>query len=243
MPADIQTDLFNTLVVPVVTYGCKNWGDTTIREIELLHMKFMKHVLYVHKYTSTDMVYGELEVYPLEITIKCKMIHFWARLVTRRNTKLSYVMYNCLLELHRSSIYTSPWLDCIKNICIECGMAGVWMTQTINNITWFRKAVEQKLRDIWITTWYGNVTTKGICNTYRLYKEIYEMEKYLVKLNRCNHIYVTKFHTGNNQLPVITGRHHQINREERYCTKCNERKIGDEFHMLLQCQHKDVVQL
>ncbi len=106
------------------------------------------------------------------------------------------------------------------------------MTQTINNITWFRKAVEQKLRDGWITTWYSNVTIKGICNTYRLFKEIYEMEKYLVKLNRCNRIYITKFRTGNNQVAVITGRYHQINREERHCTKCNERQIGDEFHML-----------
>ena len=43
-------------------------------------------------------------------------------------------MSNSLLEVHRSSVYTSPWLDCIKNICTECGMAGVWMMQTINNI-------------------------------------------------------------------------------------------------------------
>ncbi len=63
-----------------------------------------------------------------------------------------------------------------------------------------------------------------------------------MKLNRCNRIYITKFRTGNNQLPVITGRYLQINREERYCTKCNERQIGDEFHML-QCQHKNVVEL
>ena len=42
----------------------------------------MKHVLYVHRYTSTDIVYGELGVYPLEITIKCKVINFEVRLVT-----------------------------------------------------------------------------------------------------------------------------------------------------------------
>ncbi len=37
LPVDIQTDLFNTVVVPVVTYGREIWGDTTIRETELLH--------------------------------------------------------------------------------------------------------------------------------------------------------------------------------------------------------------
>ncbi len=48
-----------------------------------------------------------------------------------------------------------------KNIlCIECTMAEVWMPQTITNTTWFRKAVEQKLGDIWVTLWYSNLESK-----------------------------------------------------------------------------------
>ena len=62
---DIQIELFNTMVVPVIIYGCEVWGDNVIREIELVHMKYMNHVLYVHRYTSIDIVYGELGVYPL----------------------------------------------------------------------------------------------------------------------------------------------------------------------------------
>ncbi len=58
LPVDIQIELFNTMVVPVLTYGYEIWGDSIIREIELLHLKFMKHVLYVHRYTSRDFVYG-----------------------------------------------------------------------------------------------------------------------------------------------------------------------------------------
>ena len=86
-------------------------------------------------------------------------------------------MYKCLLQLRMSGIYLSPWLEFIRNICIECGMAGVWMSQTVNNPKWFRKAVKQKLRDIWITRWYGNVTSQAICNTYKLYKEVYGIEE------------------------------------------------------------------
>ncbi len=81
LPVEIQIELFNTMIVPVLTYGCEIWGDNIIREIELIQLKFMKHVDYVHRYTSTDIVYGELGVYPLEITIKCKMINFSSRLV------------------------------------------------------------------------------------------------------------------------------------------------------------------
>ena len=57
LPVDIQIELFNMMVVPVLIYGCEVWGDNIIREVELLHMKFLKHVLYVHRFTSTDIVY------------------------------------------------------------------------------------------------------------------------------------------------------------------------------------------
>ncbi len=49
LPVDIQLELFNTMVVPVLTYGCEIQGGNIIREIEILHMKFMKHILYVHR--------------------------------------------------------------------------------------------------------------------------------------------------------------------------------------------------
>ena len=90
------------------------------------------------------------------------------------------------------------------NICIECGMPGVWMSQTVNNPEWFKKAVEQKLKDLWIMKWYGNVTIRAICSTYKLYKEVYGIEEYLVKLSKNNRICLSKFRTENNKLPIIT---------------------------------------
>ena len=82
------------------------------------------------------------------------MINYWSRQFMGKNTKLSRIIYNILLQLHTSGIYLSPWLDCKRNTCIECSMAGVWMSQTVNNLKWFWKAMEHKLRDILITKWY-----------------------------------------------------------------------------------------
>ncbi len=78
---------------------------------------------------------------------------------------------------------------------------------------------------------------------YKLYKEVYEIEEYLVKLYKNSRTCLTKFRTGNNKLPIITGRYNQIDREERCCIKCNSGLIGDEYHVLLECQSQDVVQL
>lgn len=43
-------------------------------------------------------------------------------------------------------------------------------------------AMGQKLPDIWVTTWFRNVTSRGGCSTCKLRSEIYGMEDYLVKL-------------------------------------------------------------
>ena len=70
--------MYNSMMVPVMTYKCGIWSNDIVREMELLQTKFYKHVLYLHSYTSTNIVYGELGVYPLEITIKCRMINYWS---------------------------------------------------------------------------------------------------------------------------------------------------------------------
>ncbi len=49
----------------------------------------------------------------------------------------------CLLQLDRLGLYTSPWLACIKNICNNCGMSGMWLLQEVPNSRLVKKAVKQ----------------------------------------------------------------------------------------------------
>ncbi len=94
------------------------------------------------------MVYSELGAYPLDIYIKCKMIGYWARMISGKETKLCFVMLRCLLHLDRLGIYTSLWSACIKNICDECEMSWLWLSQSVPNVIWVKKkTVELRLRD------------------------------------------------------------------------------------------------
>ena len=241
LPVDMQIELFNTMVQPVLTYGSEVWGHYIIREIELLHLKFLKHMLFVHKNTSNVMVYGELGVYPLDIHIKCKMLCFWSRLTTGKQSKLSYVMYQCMLHLDRLGLFTSPWIASIKQLLNECGMSGFWLTQNVPNTEWFKKAVERKLMDQWITVWYNNLSTNAICRNYNIFKGVYELETYLTKLPKNSRILLTRFRICNNRLPVNVGRYTGVSREERVCNLCNDNTIADEFHVLLKCSNEDLV--
>ena len=100
LPIDIQLEMYNSMVLSVQMYAAEIWGHNVVRDMELLHIKFLKHVLFVHSKTSNDIVYGELGVYPLEVDINCKMINLWVRLIPGRNSKLSLLMYCCLWQLY-----------------------------------------------------------------------------------------------------------------------------------------------
>uniref|UniRef100_A0A0N7ZBB2 Reverse transcriptase domain-containing protein n=1 Tax=Scylla olivacea TaxID=85551 RepID=A0A0N7ZBB2_SCYOL len=243
LPVDLQLELFNTIVMPIMTYACEIWGYCIIREIKQLHMTFLKHVLHVHKYTSTDIVYGELGEYPIDIVINTRMIGYWSRLITGKTTKLSMIMYKSLLHLDSTGMYSSPWICHIRNILNNCGMSGIWMDQQTNNPEWLRKAVENKLKDHWITSWFRNISTKGLCKSYRMYKDLYCREDYLLKLKKSIRMPLIKIRTNNNRLPVVKGRYDSIDREERLCTLCRCNVVGDEYHILLSCPNDNIVEL
>ena len=37
---DTQIHLFNTMIVPVLTYGCEIWGYSNINQLERLQLRF-----------------------------------------------------------------------------------------------------------------------------------------------------------------------------------------------------------
>ena len=110
LPLDIQLQLFDQVVLPVLLYGCEVWGFEDISQVESFHMKFCKKILKVHNYTANCMAYGELGRHKLIKTVEVRMVTFWARIVNGSKYKLSYTLYNLLRTLHEKGIYSSGWI-------------------------------------------------------------------------------------------------------------------------------------
>ena len=72
------------------------------------------------------------------------------------------------------------------------------------------------------------------CITWRIFKEVFEFDQYLTLLPERLRIIFTKFRLANTKLFIETGRWFNIDRNERYIL-CNINEIGDEFHLLFQC--------
>jgi hypothetical protein len=81
LPVDIQLELFDTMVSPVVMYGCEVWGFKKNNILESFCLQFYRILLGLKKCTPNCILYGELGRYPIDMFIKCRMIAFWQRIV------------------------------------------------------------------------------------------------------------------------------------------------------------------
>ena len=97
---ECQLELFNKMVKPILLYGSEIWGfSTNIQCLEKVQLRFCKLLLKLKTSTPSYMIYGELGLFPIEIDIKLRMISYWARLLTGKETKLSYLFYKILHNL------------------------------------------------------------------------------------------------------------------------------------------------
>ena len=81
LPIEIQIELFDKTIKPILLYSCELWGMGNLDIIERVQLKFLKQILHLKKSTPSFMVYGELGIFPLTIEIKTRIITFWSKLV------------------------------------------------------------------------------------------------------------------------------------------------------------------
>ena len=131
--------------------------------------------------------------------------------------------------------FESKWISQIKNILTETGQMHHWLNQ--NNLPQLsiKNSIKQSLTDQYIQNWQSAMKTSSKGKHYSLFKTEFNLEKYLLILNRTKSIQFAKFRTDNNYLPVETGRWEGIEYSDRKCQLCDKNDIGDSFHYLLVC--------
>ena len=135
LPIDIQLELFDQLVIPILLYGCEVWAFGDIADIETFYLRFCKQVLRLKTNTATCMVYGEIGRSGISTVIDKRLVLYWYTLARSKNSKLSNVVYRLMHSLYEKGLYQSPWLKKIKSILDNCGLSYIWHSDlTLNPI-------------------------------------------------------------------------------------------------------------
>jgi len=238
LPYDIQIELFEKTVKPVLLYACEIWGFGNIDILERTQLKFFKYIFKMKKSTPSYMIYGELGLTPLSVDIKSRIVTYWARIIDDINCnttpKLSSKMYTLLYQMHLRNPTKCMWINNVKDILCASGFSGIWESQSFVNSLWLKKPIHLKARDIFIQQWYGDLNRSSGTNLYKHIKDSFVRSNFINTLPTHYTKTLILFRTRNHRLPVETGRWQNIPHNERKCTTCN--LIGDEYHFLMECK-------
>ena len=181
------------------------------------------------------MIYDELGVYPLEIDIKSRTVAYWTKLIKNEINSTACNMYLIIHSLNEQRKLKTKWLDNVKNLILTNGYGNVWKSSYEINANWLNLSFKQKVKDKYVQDWNSLVEKSSSSLNYRIFKDTFEMNPYLMSLSNYKCRILTAFRTRNHRLPVETGRGSSIPLNERICRLCNN-GIGDEYHYILSCK-------
>ena len=232
LPIDLQIKLFDNTVLPILLYACEVWGFENTEIIERVHTEFLRKITKARKSTPKYMLYAELGRYPLSIIIKQRKVNFWTRLLTGKTSKLSYKIYQFMLNLNDTEF---KWINYVQSILINLGRYDIWIRQSENTSPYLGKQIKSNLCDQFPQSWTAELQSSSKGKNYSIYKNHTNRENYINTLSGPSLLIMFKFRTANHKLPVEVGRWANVELSDRKCLLCQNNQIGDEFHYLLEC--------
>ena len=234
LPIDIQCELFNQLVTPILLYGSEVWGFHKLDQVEVFHRKFLKGLLHIKKSSANCMAYGELGQFGLTSKVERRMVDFWLRICHGKQHKLSHTMYSLLRKLHDKNEFQSKWIVKVKNILDKCGYSNVWDNPGSFNQNWVKKSVELRLSDMDKQNLISEINQNRLCTNYKLFKKEMGACKYLLELDFLDRVSLARFRCGNHKLPIASNRYSD-SQSPMPCTMCDYGVEGDEYHYIFIC--------
>ena len=232
----LQLMLFKSMISPILSYCCEVWGLCKADPVETFHLQFLKTMLCVKTSTPNCFVYGEVGVFPLSIERKMRVIKYWLKLTRMNESTNCYIkmIYNELLLLSVQDPSVTTWATLVKDMLQRSGFGHYWLQQRVQNEEKFLTMFKQRLQDMYMQDWRGEVSITSDHRLYKHVKDTFSFETYL-NLNKFLRNAITKIRLSSHLFLIERGRWgaRRITHEERKCTLCNT--VEDEFHCLIEC--------
>ena len=121
--------LFDTLIKPILTYGCAVWGTGNYTDIETYHNKFLKRTLRVKSSTNTCLLYMETGRFPLSVFINMCIVKFWLKILKTCDEKLISAAYAEMMQ----DPDKYAWVKYTRDLLCSHGFGNVWRDQSVMN--------------------------------------------------------------------------------------------------------------
>ena len=171
IPTDLQIEFFNHIIMPILLYGCEVWGFQNIKLIESVQNQFLRSITKLRKSTPLYIIYAELDITPIEIHVKSRMIGFWLSIINSANSKFFKIIYDIMLN-DASQGQNYKWLNHIRQILISTGRYELLSKTFIGNPKAVRAKITQTLTDLYVQEWHTKVVVSSKGRNYNILRTI-----------------------------------------------------------------------
>jgi hypothetical protein len=250
----LQTELFDALVKPVITYGSEIWATEFLLHPqrqqdswEILFRAFLKQSMGVHDKTPTDVILAEVGKYPIWFSFAKSVTRFWARLTDMPNDRLVKIAFHTSIKLGEMQqhlpVKRRSWAGQAQAFFTDLGL------QSSATVTPKEQQVMDRLKDTFIQSIVGcsGTKTKFYVQYVRnndLNRDTYLIQPYLTKLmTYSTKTAMAQFRTGSHWLRVESGRWltPHVPHNQRQCLRCEGSAVDNEFHMVFTCPTLEVM--
>lgn len=242
---NVHLKLFDTLIKPILTYGCEVWLPNQYEKIiksniqkidtipfEKVHNTFCKRTLGVYKSTSNVLAKLELGRLPLLYPTAILILKYWSYIISKPKQSLLYNAYRSEYDNN------SQWILTVKYLLNACGLQYKWDSQTPLDSKLDLPSLKKKLKQVFLKLY--NQNNRKIPDFITEYNDIdeenispqkylnYNMSSYMKKS-------ITRLRLQSNRLEIVRGRYTRpkLPLDQRLCSSC--KTIDDEQHLLTNC--------
>jgi hypothetical protein len=255
----LQCQLIDTLIKPVLNYGCEVWSDhMACEQLEVVHRAFLKSLLGVNNMTSNYIMLAEFGRFSLEIFWWQQIMHFLSRVSFEVNSdrmlRLAYDVQLQLLAARRKVLLENQSVVGRKSRLPAC-----WLAQVDERLSMYNLCIDsnqlppcvrlkQLVKRQYIVHHQVAATDS---NKVRAYLGMNSSAQYGYKeyLSRIDNAQLRRslacFLCVNHKLQIELGRQVKpvkVPMQQRYCKLCNLGAVEDEDHFLLVCPTYQSVQ-
>ena len=241
--------LFNTLITPILMYGCQIWLPTSSfinslinnyqkennlnkamaliakQPYERIHLRHIKYMLGINRRSVNAAAWGETGKHPLFINSLRLCIDYFKRISNLPNDTFARAALSDQIRLNLS------WFTNIKNI-IECfDNISSQDYQVSTNLTTNAllisdlisiKTIIQNTQDSFINSWRFSINNSNKLDFYKTVKSEFSWENYLTSVTNFNERRSTaRIRCSAHNLNIEVGRYNNTVRSQRTCDFCS----------------------
>lgn len=231
---EIKFHLFNSLILPILTYGSEVWSvnKSSLKVIDKMFLRYIRCTLSIKATTSNIITIGESGQYPPSVACKISLMNFTNRLYHMPDSTLAKQVFNELRHLHELGFHT--WIS------ETFAMATEYNLDLSRNVSDFKIVSKNNVRAKFRNDWdeeLHDIERNPILRTYITFKSTFTSEPYLKLVKEHNYrVAISRLRCSSHTLAIERRRYERPKPpiEQRVCIACKS-TVEDEIHFVTQC--------